>query len=130
MPELPIITIVDDDDWARDGIRELVESLGYRAIAFISAEQFLESNFIDRTSCLITDLQMPGLSGLDLQRELRRMGYGVPIIFITAYPDERRREDALRAGAIGFLSKPFDERSLIDCLALAMGSHERGPSAQ
>ena len=70
---------------------------------------------------------MPGLSGLDLQRELRRMAYSVPIIFITAYPDERRREDALRAGAIGFLSKPFDERSLIDCLALAMGSHEAAP---
>jgi FixJ family two-component response regulator len=123
--ELPMISIVDDDNWARDGIRELVESLGYRAISFISAEQFLESNFVDKTSCLITDLQMPGLSGLDLQRELRRMGYGIPIIFITAYPDEKRREDALGAGAIGFLSKPFDEQSLIDCLALAVDSHQR-----
>jgi FixJ family two-component response regulator len=124
--ELPTIIIVDDDNWARDGIRELVESLGYQAVTFVSAEEFLQSDVIDRTSCLITDLQMPGFSGLDLQRELHRMGYRIPIIFVTAYPDERRREDALGAGAIGFLSKPFDEQSLIDCLALAVDSRDGG----
>lgn len=114
------ISIVDDDSWARDGIRQLVESLGYRAFAFESAEQFLESDLMDDTTCLISDVQMPGLSGLDLQRELDNKGYSIPIIFITAYPDERRREHARKAGAVGFLTKPFEERSLIDCLALAV----------
>lgn len=120
MPRSPTISIVDDDSWARDGIRELVESLGYQAFAFASAEQFLESNLLDKTTCLITDVQMPGLSGLDLQRELCSKGYRIPVIFITAYPDERRREYAIGAGAMGFLTKPFDERSLIDCLRLAV----------
>jgi FixJ family two-component response regulator len=116
------ISVVDDDSWARDGVRELVESLGYQAFAFASAEQFLESGLLDKTACLITDVQMPGLSGLDLQHELGSKGYRIPIIFITAYPDERRREHALSAGAIGFLTKPFDERSLIDCLTLAVAA--------
>jgi FixJ family two-component response regulator len=120
LPEAPTISIVDDDSWARDGIRELVESLGYRAFAFVSAEQFLGSDLVDNTACLITDLQMPGLDGLDLQRELGSKGYRIPIIFITAYPDDKRRECALDAGAIGFLTKPFDERSLIACLSLAV----------
>jgi FixJ family two-component response regulator len=120
LPKPANISIVDDDSWARDGIRELVESLGHEAFAFVSAEQFLESDLLDKTACLITDLQMPGLSGLDLQRELGSKGYRIPIIFITAYPDDRRREHALGAGAVGFLTKPFDERSLIDCLSVAV----------
>lgn len=122
-----MISIVDDDIWARDGVRELVESLGYGARTFESAEEFLESGALEETACLITDLQMPGLSGLDLQRVLKAKGYGIPIIFITAFPDERRRSNALDAGAVGFLSKPFEERSLIDCLALAV--KQEGPSA-
>ncbi|MFZ3361514.1 MAG: response regulator [Xanthobacteraceae bacterium] len=121
MPKPATISIVDDDGWARDGIRVLVESLGYEAFAFVSAEQFLESDVLNTTACVITDLQMPGLSGLDLQRELGSKGYRIPIIFITAFPDDRRREHALGAGAIGFLTKPFDERSLIDCLSAAVG---------
>ena len=118
--KLPTISIVDDDNWARDGIRELVESLGYGARTFESAAQFLESSAPGETACLITDLQMPGLSGLDLQRMLKARGYRIPVIFITAFPDDRRRSSAFSAGAIGFLSKPFDERSLIDCLTLAV----------
>lgn len=117
---MPTISIVDDDNWARDGIRELVESLGYGARTFESAEQFLESGAAGETACLITDLQMPGLSGLDLQRVLKAQGHRIPVIFITAFPDERRRSGAFGAGAVGFLSKPFDERSLIDCLTLAV----------
>jgi FixJ family two-component response regulator len=117
--KLPTVSIVDDDIWAREGIRELVESLGFGARAFENAEQFLESGILGETACLITDLQMPGLSGLDLQKELRVQGYRIPVIFITAFPDERHRSSAFGAGAIGFLRKPFDERSLIDCLALA-----------
>jgi FixJ family two-component response regulator len=120
LTELVTISIVDDDSWARDGIRVLIESLGYQAFAFASPEEFLGSDLLDKTACLITDVQMPGLSGLDLQRELGSKGYRIPIIFITAYPDERRREHALSAGAVGFLTKPFDERSLIDCLTVAV----------
>ena len=78
MSEAPLISIVDDDALARDGIRELVESLGYKAITFISAEHFLESGLIEEKICLITDLQMPGLSGLELQDELRSQGYQIP----------------------------------------------------
>lgn len=117
---MPTISIVDDDTWARNGIRELVESLGYGVCAFESAEQFLTSDVLDKTACLITDIQMPGLSGLDLHRELKAQGYSIPVIFITAFPDERRRSSAFGAGAIGFLTKPFEERSLVDCLALAV----------
>lgn len=117
---LPTISIVDDDIWAREGIRELVEFLGYGARAFETAQQFLELGILGETVCLITDLQMPGLNGLELQQELKVQGSRIPVIFVTAFFDERRRDNALRAGAVGFLSKPFDERSLIDCLALAI----------
>lgn len=103
---MPKISIVDDDVWSRDGIRELIE--------------FLESGFITETTCLITDLQMQGLSGLDLQRQLLGEGHNVPIIFVTAYPDDGRRKYALDAGAIGFFNKPLDEQTFIDCLTFAV----------
>lgn len=122
--ELPVISIVDDDVWAREGVRELVESLGYRAMTFVSAEQFLESGLLAETTCLIADVQMPGLGGLGLQDHLRGQGHQIPIIFITAYPDERRRADALDAGAIDFLIKPFDEQTFINCLSIAVGPPE------
>ena len=115
-----LISIVDDDALARDGIREIVESLGYKARTFISAEHFLESGVIAETACLITDLQMPGLSGLELQQALRSQGYHTPVILITAYPNEKHRTGALANGAVGFLTKPFDERSLIECLTVAI----------
>jgi CheY-like chemotaxis protein len=112
-----LISIVDDDPLARNGIRELVESLGYETITFESAEHFLESSMVAETTCLITDVQMPGLNGLELQETLRSQGHHTPIILITAYPNEKHRTRALDAGAVGFLSKPFDEASLIKCLA-------------
>jgi FixJ family two-component response regulator len=115
-----MISIIDDDALARDGIRELVESLGYQAVTFISAEHFLESGRVAETCCVITDIQMPGLSGLELQDELRARGHRTSIILITAYPSEQQRTRAFGAGAIGFLSKPFEENSLIDCLTIAM----------
>ena len=96
----------------------LVESLGYKARTFISAEH-LESDVIAETACLITDLQMPGLNGLELQEALRSQGCCVPIILITAFPDEKHRNSALERGALGFLTKPFDEVSLIRCLTAA-----------
>ena len=107
-----MISIIDDDALARDGIQELVESLGYKAVSFSSAEHFLASGAIAKTTCLITDLQMPGLSGLELQEALRSQGHRTPVILITAYPNERRRNRAIDGGAVGFLSKPFDEASL------------------
>ncbi len=101
-----LISIVDDDALARDGIGELVESLGYNVITFTSAERFLQSDVIAETTCLITDVQMPGLSGLQLQEALKSQGYQTPVILITAYPNEQHRKRALDNGAVGFLSKP------------------------
>jgi FixJ family two-component response regulator len=124
MSAVPTISIVDDDPWAREGIKELVESLGYSARTFVSAEHFLDSGFVAHTKCLITDLQMPGLSGLELQKNLLARGYQIPVILITAYPNEEQRTYALGAGAIGFLHKPFDELALINYLALAVSRHD------
>jgi tungstate transport system substrate-binding protein len=120
MSTAPLISIVDDDALARDGIRELVESLGYKTTTFESAEHFLKSGMLAETTCLITDLQMPGLSGLELQEALRSQGYHTPVILITGYPNEKHRTRALDNGAVGFLSKPFDEESLIKCLTAAV----------
>ena len=120
MSKAPLISIVDDDALARDGIRELVESLGYKATAFESAEHFLQSSMVGETACLITDLQMPGLSGLELQEALQSLGHQTPVIVITAYPNEKHRTRALENGAVGYLSKPFDEQTLIECLTVAI----------
>ena len=122
MSESPLISIVDDDALARDGIRELVESLGYKAIAFASAQHFLASRVLAETTCLITDVQMPGLNGLELQEALQSQGHQTPVIVITAYPNERYRTRALENGAVGYLSKPFDDESLIECLSAAIKS--------
>src|ERR1700751_5889132 len=116
MLESPMISIVDYDSDARDSIEALLLSLGYGAIAFESANDFLSSRHIKKTDCLITDIQMPGLSGFDLQHCLAANGYSIPVIFITAFPDERFRARAMRAGGVGFLSKPFREDALIHCL--------------
>jgi len=122
MFETPLISIVDDDALARDGIRELVECLGYDVVTFTSAKHFLQSDVIAETTCLITDLQMPGLNGLELQEALRSRGHRTPVIVITAFPNEKYRKRALDGGAAGFLSKPFDEASLIKCLTAAIES--------
>jgi FixJ family two-component response regulator len=120
MSEGVLITIVDDDALARDGIRQLVESLGYKAVSFDSAEHFLASGAIEETTCLITDLHMSGLSGLELQDVLRSQGHRTPVILITAYPDENQRKRATDGGAAEFLTKPFDEASLIESLTAAI----------
>jgi FixJ family two-component response regulator len=131
MSEAALISIVDDDELARDGIRQLVESLGYNAVTFTSAEHFLQSAVVAHTTCLITDLQMPGLSGLDLQQELQSRGYRTPVILVTAYPNDKHRTRALNNGAVGFLSKPFDDRSLMECLTDAIKVHHKsGPGCR
>ena len=115
-----MISIVDDDESMREATKGLVRSLGYQAATFSSAEEFLQSDSVGKTSCLITDVQMPGLSGIDLQRWLTDRGNRMPTIFITAFPEEPARERAMKAGAIGFLGKPFSEESLIRCLDSAL----------
>ena len=100
----------------------LVRSLGYAAATFASAEEFLGSEHRHDTSCIIADVHMPGLSGVDMQRHLFAEGHRLPIIFITAFPDESLRARALAAGAFGFLSKPFNEEHLIGCLDQALKS--------
>jgi FixJ family two-component response regulator len=124
-----IISIVDDDVWTREGLYQLVESLGYAAQTFESAEHFLNSGFVDGTTCLITDIHMPGLSGFELQEQLQIRGYRTPVIFVTAFPEERLRTRALSSGASGFLSKPLEEQLLIDCLDLAVNAALSGDSA-
>ena len=112
-----MICIVDDDNWARTGLEDLLLSFGYKTRAFESAETFLESRIVDEAACLITDLHMPGMSGLDLQRVLRREGRDIPVILITAYPNDTHRADAFQDGALAFLIKPYDGQALVDCLA-------------
>jgi FixJ family two-component response regulator len=129
MSETPLISIVDDDELARDGVRQLVESLGYRATTFASAKDFLDSNTLTETTCLITDLQMPGLNGLELQETLTSRGYQTPVILITAYPNDKHRTHALENGAVGFLSKPFTDRSLMECLTDAIKLYHKNKDA-
>ena len=128
MSEVPLISIVDDDELARDGMRELVESLGYNVATFKSAEYFLQSGSVARTTCLITDLQMPGLSGLELPQELQARGYHTPVILVIAYPTDKHRNHALKNGAVGFLSKPFSDSSLIECLTGAIKLYQKSDS--
>ena len=111
-----LIAIVDDDEAVRDGTETLLRAYEYNVSTFGSADEFLNSEQINDTSCIITDLQMPGLSGLDLQDRLIARGHRFPIIFITGYPNENARTRAMKAGAIGFLSKPFKFDDLLGYL--------------
>jgi FixJ family two-component response regulator len=115
-----VIAIVDDDVSVREATRRLVRSLGYSAVAFSSAEEFLQSGRVDDTSCLITDVEMPGMNGVELQDRLIADDSQTPVIFMTAFPTERLRARALEGGALGFLSKPYDEEHLLQCLRSAL----------
>lgn len=114
------IAVVDDDIWARLGIGELIQSLGYTASTFDSAKSFLESDCVATSACVITDLQMPGMNGLELQRELKTRGCRTPVILVTAFPNEAHRATALNSGTVGFLTKPFNDQSLVECLTRAI----------
>jgi FixJ family two-component response regulator len=118
----PLIAIVEDDAFVREATGTLIRSLGFEAVAFPSAEEFLASSAPDEASCVITDVQMPGLGGLGLQTNLLARGNRTPIIFITAFPEDRIRAQAMSSGAVGFLSKPFKEELLIDCIETALGA--------
>lgn len=115
-----MICIVDDDAHVRDATVELLSSLGQSAIAFDSAESFLDSTHSNRTDCLILDCNLPGLNGLDLQDRLRADGCPVAIIFITAFPDGNNEKRALRAGAVAFLTKPYSQADLITAIQTAL----------
>jgi len=115
-----LISLVDDDESMREALGGLMKSLGYTAEAFASAEEFLSSLQIPLTSCLIADVQMPGMSGLELHRHLMASGTTIPTILITAYPDESMRERALEDGVVCYLSKPFNENDLLACIHLSL----------
>jgi FixJ family two-component response regulator len=128
--QVPMISIVDDDESVRDAAKSLIRSLGYNAATFSCAEEFLESGRVKGTACLITDVQMPGLSGPELQDRLIADGYRTPVIFVTAYPEDTLRGRVLKAGAIGYLSKPFNDELLIECLDKALNNHNRRNGGQ
>ena len=108
------------DRGLRVALESLVRARGYNASSFASAEEFLKSEKLHDTSCIITDVQMPGLSGLDLQDRLIADGHRMPVIFITAHPDDNARSRAMKAGAAAFLVKPFDAGHLIKCIEIAL----------
>jgi FixJ family two-component response regulator len=123
---LSVISVIDDDASVRAATNNLLTSHGYRVHTFASAEEFLQSTHLNDTSCVIADVQMPAMSGLDLLILVRAQGYRAPFIFITAFPDESVRARALKAGAICFLGKPFAGPSLIQCLGTALEAHRGG----
>jgi len=114
--KVPVISIVDDDESFRKAATSFVRSLGYAATAYASAEEFLTAAPIGDTDCLITDVQMPGMTGIELQDRLNSAGPHCPVIVVTASPDATRRARALAAGAAGVLGKPFSDETLIACL--------------
>ena len=122
-----IISVVDDDASVRAATSKFLRSHGYTVQAYSSAEHFLQSDRLNDTSCVIADLQMPGMSGLELLTTMRAQGHGAPFIFITAFPDETTRARALQAGATCFLSKPFAGPNLISCLCVALDQRRPQP---
>jgi FixJ family two-component response regulator len=122
MSESALIAVVDDDEAIREATESLIRSVGFRAVVFPSAEDFLRSSHLQDTACLIVDVRMPGMSGLELQRQLAAANYSMPIIFITAHGDEEARARALRAGAVAFLDKPFSDEVLLRAVQAALPS--------
>ena len=113
----PLVAIVDDDELFRRSIERLVRSAGFTVEAFGSAEDFLERGDMDRTACAILDMKLPGMSGLDLQQRLIATPRPIPIVFVSAHGEAMMQANALRAGAVAFLRKPFDNRTLLDALS-------------
>jgi len=126
---LSLISVVDDDASVRTAADNLLSSHGYRVQTFASAEEFLQSSCLNDSSCVIADVQMPAMSGLDLLTHMRAQGYNVPFIFVTAFPEENVRTQALKAGAISFMAKPFAGSVLINCIEIAL-SERRGDAGK
>jgi FixJ family two-component response regulator len=125
---LSVISVIDDDASVRAATNNLLGSHGFPVQTFASAEEFLQSAELNDSACVIADVQMPAMSGLDLLMHMRTLGYKAPFIFITAFPDESVRARALKAGAIGFLAKPFAGPALINCVETALNRHRGGAS--
>jgi FixJ family two-component response regulator len=123
---LSVISVIDDDASVRAATNNLLRSHGYTVHTFASAEEFLQSAHMNDTSCVIADVQMPAMSGVELLMLMRARGSRVPFIFVTAFPDESVRARVLKAGAIGFLAKPFAGPTLIHCLATALEGNRGG----
>ena len=121
-----LISVVDDDESIRRTTTRLIESFGFRAAAFESAESLLRSGQLHDTSCLIVDVQMPGMNGLQLQSHLVAEGCGIPIIFITAYDDKESRRRAMQAGAVAFLGKPFSDGQLLQTIRSTLRPDKSG----
>lgn len=124
MTRVPLISIVDDDDSFRNSLDNLIRSVGFQAQGFSSAEAFLNSNQAHDTACLILDVRMPGMNGLDLQRQMVASNWHIPIIFITSYTDGDARARALEAGAVDFLYKPFRDEDLLNAIDRALKHSE------
>jgi FixJ family two-component response regulator len=120
MPRVQLISIVDDDDALRNSLDDLIRSIGFRTQGFPSADAFLSSNQACDTACLILDVRMPGMNGLELQRKMVVANWRIPIIFITSHADDDARARALEAGAVAFLYKPFREEDLLTAINAAL----------
>ena len=129
MPRKAVIAIVDDDHSVREALTSLVRSLGYVARAFECAEDLLKSKRRLSVSCVITDVQMPGMTGVELHDRLVASGEPIPTILITAFPDERSRERVMQAGVIGYLTKPFSEDELLACIRSSLTPGEAGTAS-
>lgn len=122
MAKPTLISVVEDDEPFRESMRKLMMALGYTVEAFASAAEFLASPLLSATACLVTDVQMPGMTGLELHRHLVDVGYRIPTILVTAYPDEITRNRALKDGVVCYVSKPVDDEHLECCLRSALES--------
>ena len=120
--KVKMVAIVDDDELMRGALQGMLKSVGLPSQAFASAEEFLQSGQQQQTACLITDIRMPGMSGLELQAKLNAQHCRIPTIFITAHGDTKMRMQALRAGAVEFLAKPFDDEVLLESVRAALGN--------
>ena len=126
MPKTSLVSVVEDDRYFRDSMRRLMRSLGYNVDTFSSAAHFLASPRLMETACLVADVHMPAMTGIELYKHLAEAGHTIPTILVTAYPDDVERARALGDGVICYLRKPVDEQDLIRCLRAALESGERG----
>jgi len=120
MPSVPLMALVDDDDALRNSLDNLLRSVGFRVQGFASAEAFLQAQHAPETACLLLDVRLPGMNGLELQRQLVAAHWAMPIIFVTAYADDDVRARALAAGAVAFLYKPCREEDLLHAIEAAL----------
>jgi FixJ family two-component response regulator len=125
MPGALLVSVVEDDQFFRESMRRLMRSLGYPVEVFSSAADFLASPHLSNTACLIADVQMPGMTGLDLYRSIIDAGHAIPTILVTAYPNDTDRAHAMNDGVVCYLGKPVDEKSLTRCLREAFGSEKQ-----